>query len=526
MNDLSLGEVARVARSGWRRITIASLVGAAICVVVALVSNKVYESEVVLFPKESSPSSGLTSQLGQLSGIAGLMGLNLDGSRVRDESLAVLRSRAFVADFIRRNSLVPQLTAARAMPFWPRARKTMDMVDAVEYFEAKVRIIYDDKKLGIVRITIRWPEPAAAASLANSMASQLNKEVREQAIQESTRNVEYLRTELEKSQLVALSQSISTLLEGEMKRLMIARGREDYAFRVLDPAQPAIRPVGPGRFSWGFWVCCWARCSGWCPCCGLPSCVSARRGTAPSSPLERSENRSVSRRTSAMRILYFHQYFNTPAMSGSTRSYEMARRLVAAGHQVEMITSWRDATDKRDWFVTHEEGIRVHWLPRSLLESPRVCAKNPRIPELCVGIGLAGGCAACGCRVGEQHTADHRTAPIYAKWRRGVPLVFEVGSGRGADRHGRFEITGDSLAGTPAREIRLRELRGDRGAVAGDEGRHARQGCVGRQGLGHSERVRSRSGRRGRRCARAHRELNWACAPTTPWWSIQAHSVR
>ncbi|MDR8470779.1 glycosyltransferase family 4 protein, partial [Acinetobacter baumannii] len=29
-----------------------------------------------------------------------------------------------------------------------------------------------------------------------------------------------------------------------------------------------------------------------------------------------------------MRILYFHQYFNTPDMSGGTRSYEMARRLV------------------------------------------------------------------------------------------------------------------------------------------------------------------------------------------------------
>ena len=200
----------------------------------------------MLLPRGSLGWSGLTSQLGQLSGIAGLMGLNLDGSRVRDESLAVLRSRAFVADFIRRNSLVPQLTAARAMPFWPRARKTMDMVDAVEYFEAKVRIIYDDKKLGIVRITIRWPEPAAAASLANSMASRAEQggsRTGHPRIDE--RNVEYLRTELEKSQLVALSQSISTLLEGEMKRLMIARGREDYAFRVLDPAQPAIRPVWP-----------------------------------------------------------------------------------------------------------------------------------------------------------------------------------------------------------------------------------------------------------------------------------------
>ncbi|MEW4468817.1 glycosyltransferase family 4 protein [Parasphingorhabdus sp. JC815] len=38
-----------------------------------------------------------------------------------------------------------------------------------------------------------------------------------------------------------------------------------------------------------------------------------------------------------MKILYFHQHFSTPAGSGGTRSYEMARRLLATGHQVTMI---------------------------------------------------------------------------------------------------------------------------------------------------------------------------------------------
>ena len=64
-----------------------------------------------------------------------------------------------------------------------------------------------------------------------------------------------------------------------------------------------------------------------------------------------------------MKILYFHQYFNTPEMSGGTRSYEMARRLVAAGHEVHMITSWLKETDHKDWYVTNESGIHVHWFP-------------------------------------------------------------------------------------------------------------------------------------------------------------------
>jgi len=50
-------------------------------------------------------------------------------------------------------------------------------------------------------------------------------------------------------------------------------------------------------------------------------------------------------------------------MSGGTRSYEMARRLVSLGHEVHMITSWREPTDIHGRLVTEESGIKVYWLP-------------------------------------------------------------------------------------------------------------------------------------------------------------------
>lgn len=40
-----------------------------------------------------------------------------------------------------------------------------------------------------------------------------------------------------------------------------------------------------------------------------------------------------------MHVLYLHQYFVPPDGPGGTRSYEMARRLVAAGHRVTLVTS-------------------------------------------------------------------------------------------------------------------------------------------------------------------------------------------
>ena len=63
-----------------------------------------------------------------------------------------------------------------------------------------------------------------------------------------------------------------------------------------------------------------------------------------------------------MRIVYLHQYFLTPDMAGGSRSFEMARRLVAAGHEVHMVTS--DQAPEKDapaWRESEVSGIRVHW---------------------------------------------------------------------------------------------------------------------------------------------------------------------
>ena len=65
-----------------------------------------------------------------------------------------------------------------------------------------------------------------------------------------------------------------------------------------------------------------------------------------------------------MRITYIHQYFVTRSMSGGTRSYEQARRLVERGHDVQVITTTTGAAaSSLRWLTTLEDGIRVHWLP-------------------------------------------------------------------------------------------------------------------------------------------------------------------
>ena len=61
-----------------------------------------------------------------------------------------------------------------------------------------------------------------------------------------------------------------------------------------------------------------------------------------------------------MKILYIHQYYNTPEMSGSIRSYEFAKRLAKDGHEVTIITSNRDPNSSKNFIEQND--FKVVWL--------------------------------------------------------------------------------------------------------------------------------------------------------------------
>jgi glycosyltransferase involved in cell wall biosynthesis len=62
-----------------------------------------------------------------------------------------------------------------------------------------------------------------------------------------------------------------------------------------------------------------------------------------------------------VRIVYIAQYFTTPDMTGGGRHYEWVSRLVAAGHDVHVVTGDNRTRDRRP--VTDERGATVRWLP-------------------------------------------------------------------------------------------------------------------------------------------------------------------
>lgn len=131
-----------------------------------------------------------------------------------------------------------------------------------------------------------------------------------------------------------------------------------------------------------------------------------------------------------MRIVYLHQYYTTPntETGGGTRSYEFARRLVEAGHSVDMITTdnYPDPSWKRGWRETQDDGIRVHWLPVPY-DNKMSYAQRIRA-FFAFAVGSARKAAAIGGDVVFATSTPLTIClpAIYAAWRTRAPMVFEV----------------------------------------------------------------------------------------------------
>lgn len=128
-----------------------------------------------------------------------------------------------------------------------------------------------------------------------------------------------------------------------------------------------------------------------------------------------------------MKITYIHQYFSNLEMPGSTRSFELGRRLVKQGHKVNMIATYRkDDVAHTDWFVTDEAGIDVHWLP---LPYSNALSFKERIKAF---FRFAYKAAVRAAEIDSDVIYASSTPltialpGVYAAWKQKAPMVFEV----------------------------------------------------------------------------------------------------
>jgi uncharacterized protein involved in exopolysaccharide biosynthesis len=99
-----------------------------------------------------------------------------------------------------------------------------------------VRRVTEDRRTGIVTLTILWSDPEVAAQWATYLVERANEDLRQRAILEAEESIAYLNKELVKTSVVEIRQAIYKLLEIKINSIMLANVQKEYAFRVIDPA--------------------------------------------------------------------------------------------------------------------------------------------------------------------------------------------------------------------------------------------------------------------------------------------------
>jgi uncharacterized protein involved in exopolysaccharide biosynthesis len=241
-SDLSFADILTALRQHRLVIIVITLVCLSGASVLALLSRPVYRAEVVVVPVQAQQTTGgMLSLVGQFPGFAGLAGLSGEDSEIQ-EAIAILRSRKFTSEFIQDNNLLPILFASDwdsesgqwAVP--PDEQPTL--WDAYTVFHREIRSISDESATGIVTIAIEWHDPVVAATWANALVDRLNSRMRDRAVEEAERSLEYLREQLDTTSLVELREGLARLIETQLNKVMLANSRQEYLFRTIDPADP------------------------------------------------------------------------------------------------------------------------------------------------------------------------------------------------------------------------------------------------------------------------------------------------
>jgi uncharacterized protein involved in exopolysaccharide biosynthesis len=223
--------------------------------IVSFRMTPIYRGTTILARAESeknSMGSGLSSALGSVSGFAALAGLGLSGNdEAIEESLAVLKSRQFTEEFIKDNNLMPvlfpKLWDARA-GHWKEGIKTVPTPEKGYAAFDRIRKIERDSKSGLITLRIDWKDPVVAADWANRLPERLNTEMRDRARTQAEGSLGYLQKEYADTGDVPTREAISHLIEGQIKRKMLANVTTEFSLHFVDRAIPAdpdepVRPI-------------------------------------------------------------------------------------------------------------------------------------------------------------------------------------------------------------------------------------------------------------------------------------------
>ena len=270
-DEIDLKELFMVLWSGKWLISAVTGVAAIASVVVALMLPNIYSANALLAPAEQS-GGGMSALMQQYGGLASLAGVSLpggeDGSRAQ-LGMQLMKSRAFIGDFVDRRDILPELMAVKAWDAgsgqivfdsetydgasktWvrevePPRQPAPSSQEAHKAFSA-ILGVSQDKQTGYVTVSVEHQSPVVAAQWVNWLVEDVNAAVKAQDVAEAEKSIEYLRDQVTNTSLADLQAVFFDLIQSQTETVMLAEVRQEYVFKTIDPAVAPEEKSKPSR---------------------------------------------------------------------------------------------------------------------------------------------------------------------------------------------------------------------------------------------------------------------------------------
>jgi uncharacterized protein involved in exopolysaccharide biosynthesis len=246
-DQLSVHELAQALWHGrWFILAVTLLLTASAAVAVKVLPKR-FTAIAVVIPAEPASQGGLGGLASRYGGLASLAGISLPSDGSASEAIATMESDGLTMEYIRRNDLLPVLFPEKWDPVAKRwkDKDAPTLRSGVDLFKHRVKSVMQDPKSGLIHVSISWTDAKIAEKWANDLVSETNTHMRQRAIDQSARNIEYLKSQVQSTNVVELRTAIFSLMESEIQKGMLARGNDEFALRVIDPAMAPERPSSP-----------------------------------------------------------------------------------------------------------------------------------------------------------------------------------------------------------------------------------------------------------------------------------------
>ena len=269
-NEIDLREIFDVIWSGKIKIIMITCVFAVASVIYALSVPNQYKATVLLAPAQSN-GGGLSSALGQLGGLASLAGVSIGGGESSESQIAqeIMKSWSFVEKFISDNDLEVEVYAAEG---WSKDSDELyinqDAYDSEsgewltedssgnvapptswQLFEtfSGMLSVSEDKKSGLVSVSIEYYSPQVAKEWLDSYISAINEHMQARQVAKVSNNIDYLKAQIDKTSIAEMREVFYTIIEEQTKNKMVAEASPDYAFVAVSPSMVPEEKSQPKR---------------------------------------------------------------------------------------------------------------------------------------------------------------------------------------------------------------------------------------------------------------------------------------